>query len=278
MSKLETYCLFHLVRWFFEGKLLQAHYLQPETTSYFQKPTQLTQNDIDIFEQQIWSRQTLINLKQKQLIKILIKDTQNRQVLLEWFGECMFANANRAQEWLKYTTSNEHASDGFFLNILVLFLDLSQPFCENVQLLLKIDSSYSAIETEKTKNFKSIHFVGFDKDTKFLKCDDENEPKYRTDVKNEYNFITECFYATHRLYQISFDILNQKLIKLNQELARIQGNLSTEGDRVLGTLMRTNLRFSKEFTMNFVKPSSSTRATLNIWRSKTHLKNIQSTI
>jgi ubiquitin conjugation factor E4 A len=203
---------------------LQPHYLQPEITSYFQNPTGLTQNDINAFEQQIWSRQNLINQKQKQLIKILIRDSINRQLLLEWFGECIYVNANRSQEWLKYSSNNEHASDGFFLNILFLFLDLSQPFCDNIEHLPKIDLSYSVVNTDKTKSFKGIHFLGFDKDTKFLKFDNQNLDQYaEIDVKNEYNFITECFYATHRLYQISFEILYQKLIKINQELVRIQG-------------------------------------------------------
>ena len=111
-----------------------------------------------------------------------------------------------------------YASDGFFLNLLHVLLELAKPFSKCFQpILLKIDPTYTL---STRTDYSVIHFRGLDKETKFLTFDKTSGDKYQ--LKNEYNFITECFYATHKCFQMSFVCVYQKIMKVNQELSRMQ--------------------------------------------------------
>jgi hypothetical protein len=206
------------------GKFLTPHFLPVDKLSpyhFLQNPIGITQNDLDINQNNMWQRQQQINVKQIQLFKhFLFKESNEiRNKLLEWIGDCLFVNRNKAQEWSKFTNNNDiYASDGFFLNLLVILLDLAAPFSKPFsQGLLKIDPTYSIVAADD--NNKKIHFKGFDKETKLCKFD---YLESSIEVKSEYNFVTECFNATHKCFQLSFISLNQKLIKVNQELSRTQ--------------------------------------------------------
>ena len=213
------------------GKFLTPHFLPVDKMSsyqFLQNPIGITQHDLEINQNNMWQRQQQINQKQMKLFKhFLFKESNEiRNKLLEWIGDCIFINRNKAQEWSKFTNNNDlYASDGFFLNLLVILLDLAAPFSKPYSpSLLKIDPSYSLI-TDGQLNGRKIHFKGFDKETKFCKFDSENlickEQQILT-TKNEYNFVTECFYASHKCFQLSFISLYQKLMKINQELSRTQ--------------------------------------------------------
>lgn len=112
--------------------------------------------------------------------------------------------------------NSKFCSDGFFLNILDLMLTYSMPFCgeANYKLLLKISFDY----TNESANPRK-HFRGFDKETKLVPTQTP-EPPSATQV--EYNFITECFYGTHDLIRLAYTSLHQKILKINNELARFQ--------------------------------------------------------
>lgn len=205
------------------GKILTPHYLNKNQTNrgtplleyqFFTKPLGLTERDVEINENNMWQRQLHFNQKQIEFFNHFIKhkDVSVRNECLKWIGDCLESNKNRSQEWSKFVnTSDLYAGDDFFMNLLVILLNLSQPFSKcGSNLLLKIDPSYSLNDRQ--------HFRGFDKETKFIKIDEDVE----IIPKNEYNFITECFYATMKCYQLSFIVINQKLLKINQELVRTQ--------------------------------------------------------
>lgn len=224
------------------GKLLTPHFLPSDRQStyhFLQKPIELTQRDLEINQNNMWQRQQQINEKQIQMFKHFLLNRQDatsgdvRSKLMEWIGECIYVNRNKAQEWSKFINQNDlYASDGFFLNLLIILLDLSQPFCKLYsESLLKIDITYSLIETPtgsnvNTVDFNKIHIKGFDKETKLLKYDenitDLNQNMENFQPKTEYTFITECFYATQKCFQLAFVNLYQKLMKLNQDLGRTQ--------------------------------------------------------
>jgi hypothetical protein len=187
---------------------------------YFTNPTSLTKRDIELNEFNIKQAQSFIRNALKNLFfDHLIKTNSNakiRDLWLKWLGECLHDNKVKAQEWSiqNVQNSSKFCTDGFFLNLLDLMLTYSMPFCGevNYKLLLKISFDY----TNDNSSGRNKHFHGFDKETKLV-------PSTQLVSKSvEYNFITECFYGTHDLIRLAYTSLHQKILKINNELARFQ--------------------------------------------------------
>lgn len=52
---------------------------------------------------------------------------------------------------------------------------------------------------------------------------ENNKPlEERPLAKGQFNFITECFYMTHKSLEIGFAQVQEKMTNINQELARMQ--------------------------------------------------------
>lgn len=201
---------------------------------YFLNPTRLTRQDVEIAERNMHSTQRLINNSiHKFFYDGLIKTNSNNRIrasFFKWLGMCLDDNRGKAQEWSNFAQSpflsaNQFASDGFFLNLLDLMLACSMPFCfksfSDSSKLLKINFTYASA------SFKDRNFLGFEKETKMIpNNDDENSQNHLlTDLVSnaKFNhFITECYYATNNLFRLAFMSLNQKIIKLNGELGRWQ--------------------------------------------------------
>ncbi len=218
------------------GKLLTAHSLPIASQArqsqqmhieyrYFSNPTQLTKRDIEINEKNIWQIQLMIKKQQNSFFfEHLIRKNSNRLIRdmwLKWLGKCMYANKAKAQEWhANQLMNNEHlhkfSSDGFFLNILDMLLDYSMPFCSSNK-LLKINYAYA---TSGQNTF--VH--GLDKETKLISTATSQSATTSIPPKTaqDFNFITECFYATHHCLRLAYVSLYQKLMKLNGELSRWQ--------------------------------------------------------
>lgn len=49
-----------------------------------------------------------------------------------------------------------------------------------------------------------------------------NPLEERPIAKGQFNFITECFYMTHKSLEIGFALVAEKVITCNQELGRLQ--------------------------------------------------------
>ena len=61
--------------------------------------------------------------------------------------------------------------------------------------------------------------VGLEKETMLIPGEEEHElPK----LENNYNFMTECFFMTHQCVHLGFHVVNEKMMKQNQHLHRIQ--------------------------------------------------------
>lgn len=55
------------------------------------------------------------------------------------------------------------------------------------------------------------------KETCLVPSSDEEKP-----VANSYNFVTECFFMGHRAFDLSFRVSVDKLVRLNQEIVRLE--------------------------------------------------------
>lgn len=201
---------------------------------YFQTPTQMTRQDVEIVERNMHDLQRLIKKEMHKFFhESLIKSNTNQQIRSQWFkwlGACLADNKAKAQEWSNYAqsplmpTSGAFASDGFFLNLLDLALTYSMPFCFNT-----LDSSARLfrINFNYANSQSSGNFSGFDKETRMIPFgDDESAGKELIAdcvAHARFNqFITECFFVTNSLFRLAFLSLNQKIVKLNGELARWQ--------------------------------------------------------
>lgn len=195
---------------------------------FFLSTSRMTRQDIEINEKNMHQAQTLIT---KELVFFfydhLVKTNSNakiRNLWLRWCSECMTDNKAKCQEWSNYgqnpmnmfINQSNYPSEGFWLNLLEIFLNYSMPFCadrlSDSSRLLKINYNYT------NPSIQNKNLVLLDSETKFIPS--RNVTKIEEDLS--FNFISDSFYFTHSLIRFSYLSLYQKLLKINNELAKWQ--------------------------------------------------------
>ncbi|XP_037026552.1 ubiquitin conjugation factor E4 A isoform X1 [Bradysia coprophila] len=144
-----------------------------------------------------------------------------RDKLLQWFGNCLHVNAPRGQIWnpmmagnLSIVNQPYTAPDSFMIGLTGVLLRLCQPlFRPNLKVLL-VDPTYCAAKTGD----QAVHMIDINKETCLLPST-ENEERITSET---YNFITECFYMTHKAIDLSYRICIEKFFKMNRQVARLQ--------------------------------------------------------
>lgn len=95
-----------------------------------------------------------------QLFKGFIKNSDVRNDVLQWIGDCLHENQGKNKEWSSHDplTKFLFVSDGFLLNLNMILLNLARPFAEPYSSkLLKINSIY-VISKNKNIHLKSKAF------------------------------------------------------------------------------------------------------------------------
>lgn len=81
---------------------------------------------------------------------------------------------------------------------------------------------------------------------------ENNKPlEDRPVAKGQFNFITECFYMTHKSLEIGFAQVQEKMINITQDLARMQQALvdaQQSGPSTSEVMKRINDRMEGEMT------------------------------
>ncbi|GBM80653.1 Ubiquitin conjugation factor E4 A [Araneus ventricosus] len=220
---------------------------------FFQDPSRYSNQEHAITEERLSMPLLTIAKDMHRLFeKILRKSTDSRELLLQWLGCCLDANSGRAKIWnsqLPEVYASLHGSDGFFINLLAVLLLLCKPFSEPCSpKLAKVNPLYCAapLSTETKKN--GVHIKSISSETCLLPRDEPME----TD-ETVYNFMTEIFFFTHYAFRIGFHVVNEKMVKQNQELirtqrlyeeARMQGGESSEiGQQLKEKMERGMTRF-----------------------------------
>ncbi|XP_077976378.1 ubiquitin conjugation factor E4 A-like [Styela clava] len=183
------------------------------------------QNKTDGFHSQLFS-----------IIRQFLKHKSTRSKTLQWFGNTIAHHGYLAKMW-----SHEHVDvfmdvfgpDATQLNISSVLLRLCLPFCSEKTVVkgieegsskstppkfLKINSSYIDVTGQPDAHAKGVHGVQLHKDTR-LQSTEDNTPAPVT-IADSYNFITECFFLTHRSIYLSVHGLIKKFYKLNRSLNR----------------------------------------------------------
>ncbi|XP_046484062.1 ubiquitin conjugation factor E4 A [Neodiprion pinetum] len=191
---------------------------------FFDKPLQ---QSVTSMEGNIWTALDALSESLHKVFHTLLKcSTDVRHKTLKWIGDCLHANAGRGKLWNSHSdaglTMTLTVSDGFMLNLSSILLRLCQPFCTklNDSKLLKIDPTYCSVEAQNEEESKTrgLHAKGLSGETCLIPIPEgETRPAAET-----FGFVTECFYLTHRALDLGYRVVLEKLLRANQDLARMR--------------------------------------------------------
>ncbi|XP_015600659.1 ubiquitin conjugation factor E4 A [Cephus cinctus] len=191
---------------------------------FFDKPLQQPSAAV---EGNIWTALDALGESLHKVFHSLLKcSAELRHLTLQWIGNCLHTNANRGKLWNSHSEISVgpalSVSDGFMLNLGNILLRLCQPFCAKLgdSKILRIDPTYCAIEAkdDKESRVRGLHMKGMTTETCLIPTPEgETRP-----VADSYGFVTECFFLTHRVLDLGYRVVLDKLMRTNQDLARIQ--------------------------------------------------------
>jgi len=161
----------------------------------------------------------------------MLKQKEVREEVLNYIGLVLYCFKDRSKLWMNDQLPNlVLLSDGFILNFLHVILLLCKPFAQAYSdKLLKIDSRYCMLPAlplnEINKNeMEKIHLRDLDQDS-YLVSKEENEIEQKPAIdlqdKNNYNFMTEIFFFSHRAIQIGFKSCYERLLKVASSLSEL---------------------------------------------------------
>ncbi|XP_008212773.1 ubiquitin conjugation factor E4 A [Nasonia vitripennis] len=191
---------------------------------FFDKPFEQQNSAVD---GNIWTALDALSESMHKVFHSLLRCSREaRHLTLLWLGDCLNSNASRGKLWNSHNNMGvadlTTVSDGFMLNLGNVLLRLCQPFCSkpNDTKILKVDPTYCAAEAkdENESRERGLHMKGMHSQTCLIPAaEGETRP-----VATSFNFVTECFFLTHRALDLGYRIILEKLFKISQDLARIQ--------------------------------------------------------
>ncbi|KAG8230259.1 hypothetical protein J437_LFUL009797, partial [Ladona fulva] len=174
-----------------------------------------------------------------------------RHLTLKWIASCLEANAPRGRIWNSLLgpgalgpgpAALTCVSDGFALNLCAVLLRLCQPFVHDFThpRLMRIDPTYyaatlrsassgssSKIDEERMKRGIHLHITG--EETCLIppvaSSSDgtmESESNVARPQAENYTFLTECFFMTHRALDLGFRVAHDRLLRISQDLGRLR--------------------------------------------------------
>lgn len=192
-----------------------------EPLQFFQNPSQFTQQEHSITEQNLWMPLKSLSLEMSKYFYTILKQSSSAKMkLLEWISKCLNANSGRSKLWNNQfqdvASESLYASDGFILNMESVLLNLCKPFAQPLSpKLLKVQSSYTRAVPE---GGPIVHLKSLAKETTLITKPDAEPISHPV----HYNFVTELFFCTHYALHIGFKVVQEQLTKLSQDLGRVQ--------------------------------------------------------
>jgi len=211
------------------GSILQKSCL-PQTESgswdYFDQPSGQPTSVHGATEARIWSGLESVHSAGHSFFKQLLRVSEDtKHFTLLWLGDCLAANVGRGKMWTSQMgtlLSAGLASDGFMLNLSSSLLKLCAPLTEDTAKMDKVDPTYTAKVTvvSEDRRLAGVHMQGLPGETCLVSLDEAEREK--RDTAASYNFATEIFFLAHKTIDLGFRPVQEKFIKLNQELSRLQ--------------------------------------------------------
>jgi len=211
------------------GSILQKSCLpskESDTWDYFNQPSGQPVSVHGATEARIWSGLESVHTAGHSLIKQLLKVSEDsKHFTLMWLGDCLAANVGRGKMWTSQMgslLSGGLASDGFMLNLGSTLLRMCIPMTEDQAKMNKVDPTYTAKITtvSEDRRLAGVHMKGLPGETCLVGLGEAEREKRETSAS--YNFPTEIFFMAHKTLDLGFRPVQEKFIKLNQELSRLQ--------------------------------------------------------
>eukprot|EP00092_Neocalanus_flemingeri_P008087 GFUD01008727.1.p1 GENE.GFUD01008727.1~~GFUD01008727.1.p1 ORF type:complete len:1041 (+),score=441.41 GFUD01008727.1:59-3181(+) len=193
---------------------------------YFNQPSGQPSSVHGATEARIWSGLESVHSAGHSLLKQLLRVSEDtKHFTLLWLGDCLAANVGRGKMWTSQMgslLSAGLASDGFMLNLGSTLLRLCAPMAEDPIKMNKVDPTYTAKVTvvSEDRRLAGVHMQGLPGETCLVGVGEAEREK--RDTSASYNFPTEIFFMAHKTLDLGFRPVQEKFIKLNQELSRLQ--------------------------------------------------------
>uniref|UniRef100_A0A336LVS4 Ubiquitin conjugation factor E4 A n=1 Tax=Culicoides sonorensis TaxID=179676 RepID=A0A336LVS4_CULSO len=166
-----------------------------------------------------------LNILQEQIHTLfksfLLIGGQSKEKMLKWIGNCLNANMQRGQIWNAHTMAGigafTSAPDSFMVGLAAVLLRLCKPLFKPSLKVMIVDPTYCAVKEEE-KEGKGVHMKDVFKETCILPVE-ENEERLTAD---KYNFVTECFFMTHKAIDLGYRVCIEKLTRMSRELHQLQ--------------------------------------------------------
>lgn len=190
---------------------------------FFENPLHTPRSAYDNLAATLWNS-TKIHLEAMHtFVKgFLLLGGDVRSKMLNWIGTCLHANVPRGQIWNTHQMQNifgnmTTAPDSFSVNLAGVLLRLCQPLLKPQLKVMIVDPTYCSVK-ESDKSAKGVHMSDTEKETCLLPVE-EDEERLESD---KYNFVTECFFMTHKAIDLGFRVCIEKFFRVNRELRRLQ--------------------------------------------------------
>ena len=200
--------------------------LESGSWEYFSQPSSQPVSVHSATEGRLWAGLESVHTAGLTVIKQLLKLSQDtKHFVLLWLANCLEDNKGRGKLWTNQMGSmlaGGLAGDGFMLNLGSILLRLCGPITDNEARMEKIEPSYPAKVTHvlEDKRLAQHHMENMDSETCLVSLAESDRVKRQ--VLPAYNFPTEIFFMAHKCLDLGFRPVQEKFIKLNQELGRLQ--------------------------------------------------------
>lgn len=194
------------------------------------------------------------------VLRMLKSSPAARERTLQWLQCVVSSFDNRVKIWqslgMDQLENSVNLNDGMLINFSAVMLELCKPFCmfepitggfEKVNpKMLKIDPLYLrsvadavTLKANLTHDFEPF-LIGLSKDYRLLSLEG-HVPSPASDPSSA-NFITKCFFLTHKALYLGFRVTNERLMKTENKLGTLYERLKllginpeTAGPNVVGT-------------------------------------------
>lgn len=213
------------------GKVLSVSCLAKpgQPPEFFDKPSRFTHQEHEITERNIGMQLKALVTTVHELFLTWLRQKETKSLILNWIGLVLYAFRDRSKMWtnemIMSLGSSAQPSDGFMLNFSNVLLELCKPFSEPYSpKLLKIDARYCiakqlALDTDPDTP-TGAHMRNLNEETMIVQS--EKVDTSRLEIPDQFNFMTEIFYATHKAMQIGFRSCHERLLKLASDMSHIQ--------------------------------------------------------
>lgn len=210
-------------------------------TTFFNNPIRFGEGNHKFTETQLGIKLQLLGQELHKLFHALLKLPQTRNLFLSWMGRCIHTFKDRKKLWnnqVLMATTTLSVSDGFLMNFLTVMLHLSEPFAGPYNLdsigssqfvnsvdkkLLRVDPRYCKWSKMRHEDCL-VHFLGLSEETFLINTDKNKNPSSSEDREQDFhsNFISECFYGTHQVFNYGFRSVYERFFKLAQNINELQ--------------------------------------------------------